>query len=511
MPRALHRSLLLAGSIAACCAAGLPVIPAVALNGADASDAPLSFVAKINVGNQTACTGALVDPQWVLTAASCFSSDAKPAAGKPTVTTTVTVGRTDLTKTDGSVLEAVELVPRTDRDLVMVKLAKKITDPNITPVRLATTAAADNEQLTVAGFGRTKTEWVPNKLHTGTFTVRSSATSTVNLDGSDSATVCQGDAGGPALRTVNGTPELVAVNSASWQGGCLGVDPAETRTGAVDTRVDDIASWVAQTAFRVQDDDTGDGIGDLVGIWGDGSAHIYPGDKDKGLSGTNTQLVGGTSWKTTLHLAKGDFTNDGDADVMAVWNDGTMHLYQGNGDGTVKAQTPVTTGGNTWKTLKQLTAGDFNGDGNADILTIWYDGTMHLYPGLGNGQLGGGITVTTGGNTWSTAPQLVAGDFDHDGIADALAVWNDGTLHFYKGQGDGQLAAGKTVTAGGDTWDTIKLMAGTDVDGDGIADVLAIWGDGTMHKYKGQGNGQLGNAGAALPGGASWKTFLQLS
>ncbi|MGC4987664.1 fusidic acid esterase FusH, partial [Streptomyces sp. DT193] len=71
------------------------------------------------------------------------------------------------------------------------------------------------------GFGRTKTEWVPDKLHTGTFTVASTTNTTVDLDGSDTATVCKGDAGAPALRTVNGTTELVAVNSRSWQGGCL--------------------------------------------------------------------------------------------------------------------------------------------------------------------------------------------------------------------------------------------------------------------------------------------------
>ncbi|MFK0215707.1 FG-GAP-like repeat-containing protein [Streptomyces sp. NPDC090298] len=485
--------------------------PAVALTGA-AATAQLNFVAKINIGDKTACTGTLVDPQWVLTTTSCFSAAGIPTTGKPAVTTTVTVGRTDLTTTGGSVQQAVALVPHATRDVIMVKLAKKVLDPNITPIRIATTPAADGEELTKAGFGRTKTEWVPNKLHTGTFVVASTAGASLNLNGSDTATVCQGDAGAPALRTVDDTPELVAVNARSWQGGCLGTDPAETRTNAVDTRVDDIAPWIAETALRVQDDFNGDGIGDIAGIWGDGSAHVYTGDPAKGLSGTRYAQPGGTTWKTTKHLAKGDFTNDGNADIMAVWDDGTMHVYPGNGSGGTLAHKVVTRGNDSWGTIKQLTSGDFTGDGNADIMAVWVDGSAHLYPGLGNGQLGTGIAVNTGAKTWGTTRQLVSGDFNHDGLADALAVWNDGTLNYYKGLGNGQLAGYVRVTTGADTWDGVKLMAGTDVDGDRIADVLAIWsGDGTMHKYKGLGTGQLGTASAALWGGNTWSTFLQLT
>ena len=54
--------------------------------------------------------------------------------------------------------------------------------------------------------------------------------------------MCKGDTGGPALRESGGRVEVVAVNSTSWQGGCLGTpNPAETRTGAVDALVDDLA------------------------------------------------------------------------------------------------------------------------------------------------------------------------------------------------------------------------------------------------------------------------------
>ncbi|MFD9817534.1 FG-GAP-like repeat-containing protein [Streptomyces violascens] len=498
------------GLLALATAAGLTsASPAGALSGDEVKDGDYAFTARLNVGDQQACSGALVSAQWVLTAASCFAVDGKPVqAGAPEVKTTVTVGRSDLTQATGSVREAVELVPYADRDLVMVKLSNRIQ--NVMPVKIATSAPVAGEQLRSAGFGRTKTEWVPNKLHSSVFTVGWVGGKSVDLNGSADAVICQGDAGAPALRTTqNGGVELVAVNSRSWQGGCLGTDAAETRTSAVDVRVDDLGGWIQKTAFRVQDDFTGDGIADLAAIWSNGTMHIYPGDKAKGLAGTDTQQLGAATWKTTKKLAKGDFTNDGVADLMAIRSDGTMYLYKGDGKGNITDGVRVAAGGNTWGTTKQLTAGDFTGDGIADLMAIWDNGTMHLYKGKGNGQIEEETPVTVGGNTWATVRLLPGGDFNGDGIADIMAVWNDGTMHYYRGNGDGQIDFERPVAMGGNTWKTVPHMTGGDFDGDGIADIMAVWVDGTMHLYKGKGDGGLTD-GTTMWGGNTWKTTLKL-
>ncbi|WP_370413871.1 FG-GAP-like repeat-containing protein [Streptomyces fradiae] len=484
--------------------------PSQALQGTDAG-AAFGYTAKIVVGDSDrACTGVLVDPRWVLSAASCFADAAGAvASGKPTAKTMVTVGRTDLTQTTtGATVEAIRLVPRTDRDVVLVKLASRVN--GVAPAAVATTAPSDGEPLNAAGFGRTKTAWVPDKLHTGEFITTSSDATTVALAASADAVICQGDSGGPLLRQKDGAVEVVAVASRSWQGGCLGTDAAETRTDAVGVRVDDLRGWIADTVFAPQGDLTGDKVADLAAVWTDGSLHVYTGSAAQGLSGAQTQQLGGTGWLTMKQLAKADFTNDGVADVMAIWGNGTLHLYKGDGKGNITDGTTVAMGGSTWGTIKQMTAADFTGDGWGDLLTVWNDGTLHLYRGDGKGNITDGTTVAMGGSTWGTIKQFVGGDYDRDGIADLMAVWSDGTLHFYKSNGDGTFNSQKPAW-GGNTWSTVKLMAGDDYNADGTADIMAIWGNGTLHLYKGNGTGDI-DSGMTVPvGGSTWLTVKHLA
>ncbi|MFE7563441.1 trypsin-like serine protease, partial [Kitasatospora sp. NPDC057500] len=238
------------------------------------TDPALAHVAKLNIGDgKRSCTAALVDRNWLLTAASCFTDNpdnpSTVTAGAPQDRTTAVIGRTDLTNTaTGAVVEVVGLVPRQDRDLVMARLGTPVDA--IAPAALATTVPATGESLRAPGFGRTATDWVPTKIHTTTHTTGTLTDTTLATDpATGQAPVCQGDAGAPLLRNTNGTTEIAAVATRSWQGGCLGTDPAELRTGATSTRVDDLGSWIQQVAAL----DTPlagnwDGAGpDNVGIW----------------------------------------------------------------------------------------------------------------------------------------------------------------------------------------------------------------------------------------------------
>lgn len=73
-------------------------------------------------------------------------------------------------------------------------------------------------------------------------------TTTLAIAGKGTDVLCKGDTGGALL---NPAGELVGINNRSWQGGCLGTDPAETRMDAIASRTDDLRQWIGQVTAPV--------------------------------------------------------------------------------------------------------------------------------------------------------------------------------------------------------------------------------------------------------------------
>ena len=170
----------------------------------------------------------------------------------------------------------------------------------------------------------------------------------------------------------------------------------------------------------------------------------------------------------TSKLFAGDFNGDGNADI-GVWGAalGSWVIRYGNGAGQFSGQTWY-----TWSadTTSIPFAGDFNGDGYADI-GVWGANTDSwvIRYGDGAGQFGRESYYTWDAHDDATP---FAGDFNADGYAD-IGVWDpDGVWRIRYGDGSGQFSNETTYTWS-EPASNRKIFTG-DFNGDSFADI-GIW------------------------------------
>ncbi|MGW2598009.1 FG-GAP-like repeat-containing protein [Streptomyces klenkii] len=475
-----------------------------------------AFTAKLDIGiegEKRSCSAALVASQWLITAASCFvdnpAQGVKVPAGPldPRLKATAVIGRADLTRDAGSVVDVVELVPREDRDLVLAKLAKPVT--GIAPVNISVNAPVDGQDVWVTGYGRTKSEWVPDRLQYAKFTVGSVKNTTVGLSPkSDGAVLCQGDTGGPAFRDVGGRSELIGVNSRSWQGGCLGVDEKETRTGAIDSRVDDIEKWVrgvvADPAPQPQPqpgtapvdsniDINGDGMADYLVLEDNGAVHAWLNkSKDRKDDWSDAGIIATGTGAPASQVRFADVNGDGRTDYLVVDDKGGVRAYLNN---FPKAKDDwisrgvIATG--TGAPGSKIRFADINGDRKADYLVVEDNGSVHAWLNKSDGAKDDwsdrGIIAT---GTGAPGNKVRFADINADGKADYLVVEDNGSVHAWLNKSDGAKDdwsdRGIIATGTGAPGNKVRFA---DINGDRKADYLVVEDNGSVHAWLNKSDG----------------------
>lgn len=196
-----------------------------------------------------------------------------------------------------------------------------------------------------------------------------------------------------------------------------------------------------------------------------------------------------TADESRMLIATADFNRDGIADIAEIVQpDGdrsgpsVLTILFGQKDGSFR------NGANhTLETAhpRSIAAGDFNGDGNPDLLVGDSDGAVIELLGDGKGNLRSAGEIAHLGSVVSIA----VGDFNRDGIPDvAISDFQGNTVTILLGSGSGSFRTGWSFAL--PQRGTIYYVAAADFNGDGVSD-LAITSDeeGTFVVMLGNGNG----------------------
>src|SRR5665213_30693 len=201
-------------------------------------------------------------------------------------------------------------------------------------------------------------------------------------------------------------------------------------------------------------------------LWGD-----FNGDGISDLVSLNGSAFGialgtgnGNFGSTTYYAATGgaalaDFNLDQKLDLIVG-----SQIFLGNGDGTF--QTPSANGipFMNGSPVGELLAGDFNRDGIPDIAGIDATGNSAIFLGSGNGTFTADTSISVG----YPAVHFTSGDFNGDGIADlAVTRYFGFGLAILLGNGDGTFQSPVVYTS---IYDPSFVVSG-DFNGDGKLDL----------------------------------------
>jgi cell wall-associated NlpC family hydrolase len=130
---------------------------------------------------------------------------------------------------------------------------------------------------------------------------------------------------------------------------------------------------------------------------------------------------------------------------------------------------------------------DIDGNGKADILAVYNTGELMWYPNYDSSGTDANFLAPRQVSAAGGFRLMSLGDVNGDGLADIMAVYFTGELVWYPNAGGGRFLAARQISAAGG----FRLMSLGDIDGNHFADIVAVYNSGELVWYPNAGGGQF--------------------
>ncbi len=211
-----------------------------------------------------------------------------------------------------------------------------------------------------------------------------------------------------------------------------------------------------------------------------------PSDSRASVANQFVRLTTYPSSGAPARTVSADFNRDGKADVVALNTNGVLSLLPGSGNGAFGApKTIATLPPFSADAAPLLSAADFNGDGDPDLVILQSPGNaVRVYLGHGDGTFAAPVNI---GDGLSSAGDMASGDFNGDGKAD-IAVTGSTSIAILLGNSAGTFAKPIVMVTNLTASGSLALALG-DVNRDSHLDAIVTDQNGSIQAMLGNGSG----------------------